>query len=1204
MKIKLLSFLACAFFIGASSQVAFEQNVVIDQTFSTVNPSESIIADIDNDGDQDVLVIVIRDNGGSQGIALMKNIDGLGNYEKPISSVNIDGSYGIDELDVGDIDGDGFVDLIFMSESNLGLFIMWAQNDGTGFFEAPQQLFELNYSLNLRLQVVDIDGDGDNDIGFGNSGYIGWLDNDNTSFSVETFLGSNFTNANNYDSSHFIDIDNDNRLDVIVDYGYDLRAFKHETDGTLSLLETMSTFAQGKFVTGGDIDGDGDNDIVRVFENGGGDRKVKWYQNTDGLGTFANSQTLFDLPDLINTTVAYNAADRHSLILKDVDGINGLDIIFQDASLSTLSLYKNLGSASFASEDVLANDFRYINSIDAKDINSDGSIDIVTTSRNDDQVSWFNNTDGLGDYVNEIRITSSATFANHVDYGDIDGDGDLDLVSSSHGDSRIAWYENVDGEGNFSNIQELISITSEKPRNVFLVDIDGDDDNDVLAYSYLDSATDEYRLIWFENDGSGNFSEEQLIYGNLDEGFIRIDYADVDGDTDIDIMAVMSGNLLLIFRNNGDGTFAVPEEIAPTTSSFAYRNAQFEDVDGDNDIDLLVLNNEQLIWYDNATGTGDYITIHVVSDFNGYQPAFDVADIDGDNDMDIIFSNKSPREIGYFANSNGTATTYDDKVVVTNEPFNPWIIKVMDMDNDGDEDIITNSETGQKFMWYPNDGMAGFGDSVEISNSIGRINHITSADINNDGKIDLITSSYDDDKVAWFKNLGPFTNTVSGTVRLDANADGCDASDLAIPNVLVATDNGTNSFSTFTQADGSYTLQTNQEIYSTSIISGLPTYYTSDPLSDTFDFNGLSNANTSSNFCAVANQVVNDVNVVIYPSIDEPRPGFDTTYQLVYKNNGSTILNGTIDFQFDDSKITFLNASETVSTQTGNSLSFSYSNLVPFETRTINIAFNVFASPTTNIDDVLNATAVISPTTADFTEDDNTFNLEQVVIGSYDPNDIRVLEGEEILIEDADKYLHYIIRFQNTGTASAINVRVNNILDNKFDWSTMQLESMSHSGRVEITDGNNINFIFDNINLPDSISDEPNSHGFIAYKIKPKNNVVIGDVFSSTAAIYFDFNPPIITNTATTEIANPLSILDLESDVVRLYPNPVNSILTIESKDVIDLLRIYDVNGRLLRNISEHSETVTLEVSSLVDGMYFLEIKSGERIQTLKFIKK
>ncbi|WP_033961895.1 DUF7619 domain-containing protein [Psychroserpens jangbogonensis] len=116
-------------------------------------------------------------------------------------------------------------------------------------------------------------------------------------------------------------------------------------------------------------------------------------------------------------------------------------------------------------------------------------------------------------------------------------------------------------------------------------------------------------------------------------------------------------------------------------------------------------------------------------------------------------------------------------------------------------------------------------------------------------------------------------------------------------------------------------------------------------------------------------------------------------------------------------------------------------------------------------------------------------------MNSFDPNDITVLEGEETYINDIDKYLHYIIRFQNAGTSEAINLKGTNILDDKLDWNTLELKSSSHDNRVEINNGNTISFIFNYINLPDSTLDDPNSHGYIAYKVKPKSNVIVDDVF-------------------------------------------------------------------------------------------------------------
>jgi hypothetical protein len=518
-------------------------------------------------------------------------------------------------------------------------------------------------------------------------------------------------------------------------------------------------------------------------------------------------------------------------------------------------------------------------------------------------------------------------------------------------------------------------------------------------------------------------------------------------------------------------------------------------------------------------------------------------------------------------------------------------------------DIFTNSETGSKFIWFENDGSANFSNPIEITVNAGRINDIHSADLNADGRPDLLTSSYDDDQIGWYDNLGFFSNRVEGIVKLDANADGCDDIDSSISNVLITTSNSQNSFSTFTRSDGSYSFLANQDLFSTEIASTLPNYYTSNPLVIDNDFTNQTNTNETADFCVEANQSINDLEIVIYPNINDPRPGFDTSYQLVYKNNGTTLLSGEITFNFDDTKIQFLNASEAVATQTTNTLTFNYNNLNPFETRTIDLEFNVFVPPTTNIDDILISIVSIDPVSSDETQEDNTFELEQIVIGSYDPNDIQILEGDEVHIDDADEDLHVLIRFQNTGTASAINVRVEHILDDKLDWTTMQLQSLSHEGRVEITDGSDVQFIFNNINLPDSTNDEPNSHGFITFKIKPKDDVIVGYIISGVADIYFDFNPPIITNTATTEFVDNLGDNDFSQNEISVYPNPTNGLLNINSTSVIENIEIFDMLGRQLINKSINQTDVELDLSTFQSGVYFIKIESNGSSETRKIIK-
>src|SRR5690606_35290187 len=152
----------------------------------------------------------------------------------------------------------------------------------------------------------------------------------------------------------------------------------------------------------------------------------------------------------------------------------------------------------------------------------------------------------------------------------------------------------------------------------------------------------------------------------------------------------------------------------------------------------------------------------------------------------------------------------------------------------------------------------------------------------------------------------------------------------------------------------------------------------------------------------------------------------------------------------------------------------------------------------------------------DETPQDNTAALNQTVVNSFDPNDKTCLEGNVVTPDIIGQFVHYVIRFENTGTFAAENIVVKDIIDTaKFDVNTLVPLSGSHSFVTRITNINQLEFIFENINLP---FDDTNNDGYVAFKIKTKPTLQVGDAFSNTASIYFDYNFPIVTNTATTTI--------------------------------------------------------------------------------------
>ena len=444
-------------------------------------------------------------------------------------------------------------------------------------------------------------------------------------------------------------------------------------------------------------------------------------------------------------------------------------------------------------------------------------------------------------------------------------------------------------------------------------------------------------------------------------------------------------------------------------------------------------------------------------------------------------------------------------------------------------------------------------------------------------------------------------NQVTGTLQYDIDNDGCDAADFKIKNLMIQSQSVVDTTATFTSVEGGYVNYVSSNTYITSLESSLPDYFTVVPQSQTTVFTDFNNTELI-DFCIEANEIVDDLNVMLLP-VNPARPGFDTTYELILSNIGTTQLDGSVAITFDDTMLSFLSANEAIASQTTNSLTFDFTDLTPFESSTIKLEFNVFMPPTVNSDDVLVFTSEILPVNSDITPEDNSYTLEQIVVNSYDPNDKRVLQGSTIFEEEKGNYLDYIIRFQNTGTASAINVRIEDVLDAKLDWKTLQPLASSHDYTIEVTNENKVAFIYDNINLLAQADDEELSQGYIAFRIKPKNDVVVGDIIEGEAAIYFDFNAPIITNALSTEIVAPLIVSQFHKQLVKLFPNPAQNVLQVVSNQIIDQLTIVDINGRILKAIELSNLEYNVDVSSLTKGVYFLEIKSGTNKTVKRFIK-
>ncbi|GAA3523984.1 T9SS type A sorting domain-containing protein [Aquimarina addita] len=452
-------------------------------------------------------------------------------------------------------------------------------------------------------------------------------------------------------------------------------------------------------------------------------------------------------------------------------------------------------------------------------------------------------------------------------------------------------------------------------------------------------------------------------------------------------------------------------------------------------------------------------------------------------------------------------------------------------------------------------------------------------------------------------------NTISGTINFDLNNTNCSNSN-PLENILIEVSSGDKKYSTLSKNNGAYSIGIpNIGDLIVSIVGGLGDEHIV-PNNETVIFTEFGNTEIV-DFCIEA-QPKDDLSIKILP-IDEVRPGFTARYDIVYENNGTSVTNGKITLEFDQNLQNIELVEPNYSSLVGNKITWNFFDLQAYQTNTIHIDFIVTAPPTVNGDDILTYTANVSSTKADETPNDNSFTLEQLVVNSFDPNDKRVLQGTSIYIDETNEYLDYIVRFQNTGTASAINVIIEDILDANLDWNTFQMVSASHDYILKITDGNKIEFIFENINLPDSTTDEQGSNGYVSFKIKPKDIVVLGDIIEGSANIYFDFNLPIVTNLVSTQIIERpvLSVREnfVTENTFKLFPIPItDNKLHIKNDLDFEVLKssFIMLSGKVLDciPISSSKSEIVLDTFHISSNLFFLKLETNNGVFIKKVINK
>lgn len=462
--------------------------------------------------------------------------------------------------------------------------------------------------------------------------------------------------------------------------------------------------------------------------------------------------------------------------------------------------------------------------------------------------------------------------------------------------------------------------------------------------------------------------------------------------------------------------------------------------------------------------------------------------------------------------------------------------------------------------------------------------------------------------------------TIKGKVYVDQN-NNCqfDSGEQGVEHVAV---HATGLGYVYTDANGDY-----------SFLAPTGTYTLSEVVQTTYPLascqnnmvpvsvTAAANCTTTVDFANVINPI-HDIHIV-RSNISFAIPGNTYTQAIIVQNDG-TISEPTIQLgSKHDGQLGYVSAFPAVYTQqnptgepdwysviSGLSLTPGASTIIYTD---YNVPTNIPLATEVNFWDSAVYAAPMSNWLNDNTPWNNVEAFSTTIIGSYDPNFKEVSPKgwfNEGYITTLDSVLDYIVHFQNTGSYYAQKVVLLDTLDADLDWSSFRPGYSDHNYTVSLSENGVLKFTFDNINLPWQAQTEMGSRGMVAYSIRQKPNLNVGTEIRNSAAIYFDYNTPVITNQTLNTIADPSTLGISEQKVIsslKMYPNPATSELNIQlSNDITSgVIHLYDVQGRLLQNQRVTANTVQkIDVNALTNGFYFITVDTdnGTRVSG-KFVK-
>jgi hypothetical protein len=457
-------------------------------------------------------------------------------------------------------------------------------------------------------------------------------------------------------------------------------------------------------------------------------------------------------------------------------------------------------------------------------------------------------------------------------------------------------------------------------------------------------------------------------------------------------------------------------------------------------------------------------------------------------------------------------------------------------------------------------------------------------------------------------------NVVKGNIFNDLNGNcAIDSSEHYISGIRVKATNGIKTYYSNSNTHGDYTLfigASGTFVVSVYIFNTVQCGTLAFCGNNTVSFTSL--GDTVNRNIAVSN--LNDYNLHIQVSWTRANPGFDKRYVIYYRNSSPISFNdtATITFKYDSGLVyQYSSPTHVAHDIISHTLTWKVNPpIAPYGGG--NILCYLHVPVDTPLNYMVHSRFNIEPIIGDCYQHDNSIVVTQIVTGSYDPNEKQVMPEGDIYEEDS--VLTYTIHFQNTGNDTTHFVILVDTLSQHLDAASVENIASSHEySEFDISGEGILTWIFNPLYLPDSNANEPESKGFVMFRVKKKPNLPLNTIISNTASIYFDYNAPIVTNTVENTLTELVGIRHLKLEhLVSVYPNPANNELRVLSfKSGIENVAMLDIAGKTVPLAGGmtgvrrgQGDEVMFNISELSSGLYFVHVTLGNGTTEVKKIVK